>query len=78
MRRVHKFGIAAVHEGIAARTLAALVASAIVVALVACGDHGERSVAGTMDVVRKATCGPGSHPETALQGQVPPPLRRPG
>jgi hypothetical protein len=28
--------------------------------------------------VAKASCGPGSHPETALQGQVPPPLRRTG
>ena len=33
---------------------------------------------GSTAVVAKATCGPGSHPETALQGQVPPPLRRVG
>ncbi|HSC22388.1 MAG TPA: hypothetical protein VLG08_01635 [Casimicrobiaceae bacterium] len=39
-------------------------------------DDGDKTA--SMASVAKASCGPGSHPETALQGQVPPPLRRVG
>jgi len=66
-----------VHDAVVTRTLTALGVCVIVLALVACGDRSDHESA-AMAVVPKATCGPGSHPETALQGQVPPPLRRPG
>jgi hypothetical protein len=67
---------ARVHDRGRIRTLCALGACAIGAALAGCGDRGEQRI--SMPVVPKATCGPGSHPETALQGQVPPPLRRAG
>jgi len=66
-----------VHDRIVARALTALAACATLVVPAACGDRNGREPA-AMPVVAKASCGPGSHPETALQGQVPPPLRRPG
>ena len=49
------------------------------IALMGAGGHGKPSDAGPIPLtVPKATCGPGDHPETALQGQVPAALRAAG
>ena len=62
------------------RTLLAVVLFAVVSSiLLGCGDGDNRTTSRTFArTVPKATCGPLDHPETALQGQVPPTLRRPG
>lgn len=44
----------------------------------ACDSHRGSVSTQTFPAVEKSTCEPGDHPETALQGQVPPTMRRTG
>ena len=70
----------AILSGLPRRTMLLAALLAIVsAALCGCGQHDNVAASRTLSrIVPKATCGPSDHSETALQGQVPATLRRPG